>query len=118
MQDNGEIGRRKLDLNFDEDGSNQNKEEVRRKIEEISEQAGFKSRSAAKKEEPARLDRRSRTRTGRTYPFNTKIKPETYDRIVQLSDQMSQDEDRYVSLAEVLEQAIEKFDEQFVAKRD
>lgn len=110
MSDNDTIDRAKLNFTFD-DNHDEEEKEIRKKIESISEEAGFNSRSPLNKPktETHRVDRRTRTRTGRTYPFNTKIKPETYDDIVKISDQLSISEDRYVSLAEVIEKSIEKF---------
>ena len=105
--------RAKLDFSFDDELNNDEKTAISLKVEEISEQAGFKARVTPKITTDAvaadtpKLDRRARTRTGRTYPFNTKIKPETYDAIAALSDHMSQQEGRYVSLAEVIEKGIE-----------
>lgn len=104
--------RAKLDFSFDENHL-QEKEEISRKVEQISEQAGFSSRTKPKphtppeNREPIKLDRRTRTKTGRTYPFNTKIKPETYEKIVSLSDKMTEEQGRYVSLAEIIEKAVE-----------
>ena len=53
--------------------------------------------------------RRRRRPTGRTYPFNTKLKPETYNLICELSDEMSDEQGRPISMAEVLEQALALF---------
>jgi hypothetical protein len=115
MDNENTTERAKLDFSFDDTPTQAKKDEISRKVEEISEQAGFKSRVSPKSvpepevstNETARVDRRARTRTGRTYPFNTKIKPETYDVITAISDKMTQEEGRYVSLAEVIEKAIE-----------
>ena len=51
--------------------------------------------------------RRARARTGRTHAFNTRIKPETYQDICTLADEATQQEDRPVSLAEIIERGIE-----------
>ena len=118
MNDENTTERAKLYFSFDDTPKQAEKAEISRKVEEISQQAGFNSMVAPKlarepvkaPAEPARLDRRARTRTGRTYPFNTKIKPETYDAITELSDRMSKEEGRYVSLAEVIEKAVELLD--------
>jgi len=111
-----ESERAKLDFSFDTEENN--KEEVSQKIEEISQQAGFNARISTKPvdsndviSEPQKMDRRTRTRTGRTYAFNTKIKPEIYEKITSLSDQMSDEEGRYVSLAEIIERSIGALEE-------
>lgn len=79
------------------------------KIKEVSEKAGFPSREPAVKQvKPAKSWRaRTRPKTGRTYPFNTKIKPETYKLICELADTTSEREGRVVSMAEIIERAID-----------
>jgi hypothetical protein len=89
-----------------------------RKIEEIGEKAGFRARVAPpvarkldpskvapveKKAEVAAKPRRVRATTGRTYPFNTKIREATYDAICRLADEATAQEGRVVSLAEIVE---------------
>lgn len=83
-----------------------------RKIEEISEKAGFSARAAApargsappkKSVTAAPKKRRVRATTGRTYAFNTKIREETYDTICRLADEATKKEGRPVSLAEIVE---------------
>lgn len=86
-----------------------------KKLIAVSEAAGFSKREAAPKidspppgAKPTKpiVKQRKRRTTGRTYPFNTKIKPEAYEQLVNLSDQLSEDEGRPVSMAEVLERAL------------
>lgn len=110
-----ENGRAKLSLDFDDDLETETKEEVDRKIREISEESGFISTSPKPKKvsqpkkkinKKIKVDRRRRTKTGRTYPFNTKIKPETYDSICRLADNATEEEGRPVSLAEIIERSI------------
>lgn len=80
-------------------------------LRRVSREAGFVSRepgverAGEGRTEPLRT-RRSRRPTGRTHPFNTRLKPETYELICQLSDDLSAAEDRPVSMAEVLERAL------------
>ena len=116
MIENKVSDRAKLNFSFDEE-ENSKKEEVKKKIEEISVKAGFNSKSPIKinREETngvssEKIDRRARTRTGRTYAFNTKIKPETYQKIGYLSDKLSEEQGRYVSLAEIIERAIDQLE--------
>jgi hypothetical protein len=105
-------------LSFElEDEEPEAKQVFEQKIETISEKAGFARRQAPK---PARQEpkaqaaasaveerpRRQRARTGRTYPFNTRIRPDTYDTICRLADQATATEGRPVSLAEIIERAI------------
>ncbi len=76
-------------------------------LREVSSRAGFGARdNKAPEKSPSVPMRRARRATGRTYPFNTKLKPETYNLICNLSDEMSDEEDRPVSMAEVLERAL------------
>jgi|688.fasta_scaffold961754_2 hypothetical protein len=110
--------RAKLDFSFQDEESV--KEKIKEKIEKISLEAGFIARAnngvLDKKDkfenDSVKLDRRIRTKTGRTYPFNTKIKPEVYSQIVNLSDALSEREGRYVSLAEVIERAIHNYNDE------
>lgn len=89
-------------------------------LEEVSKAAGFsrqapinekkpksKPKATDKPEEKQTIEyTRRRRATGRTHPFNTKVRPETYDLICQFSDKFSDEEDRPVSMAEVLERAL------------
>ncbi|MAZ78127.1 MAG: hypothetical protein CMF39_05560 [Legionellaceae bacterium] len=91
------------------------------KLEAVSEAAGFTKRetapkivkpeTAAKPVEPKpatkpKVKQRKRRTTGRTYPFNTKIKPEAYQQLGDIADDLSEEEGRVVSMAEVLENAL------------
>ena len=100
--------RAKLNLNFDDDSSTPTRAEIDQKVKEISAEAGFVSKSPVLNQHTSR-PRRTRAKTGRTYPFNTKIKPETYDMICHLADTASEEEGRPVSLAEIIERAIAKY---------
>ncbi len=114
-----EAPRAKLDLNFGDDDAPviaPLKAEVQKKVQEISERSGFRATSPAIKRAPVERTReevaderpsRKRAKTGRTHPFNTKIKPETYDELCMLADKATQREGRPVSLAEILERAIQ-----------
>lgn len=102
--------RAKLSLDFDDDVIVEDRAEIDKKVREISEQAGFVSKSPVAKPTAALRPRRTRAKTGRTYPFNTKIKPETYDMICYLADTASEEEGRPVSLAEIIERAIDRYD--------
>lgn len=111
-------GRARLSFDFDEEDDTQGKAFIDRKVEEISHQAGFTARRApapsvsVREDEPSQLarPRRRRAKTGRTFPFNTKIKPEIYDQICALADQATTEEGRPVSLAEIIERAVEALD--------
>ncbi len=95
--------RARLSFDFEDEDDAEDKEQINRKIEEISEQAGFTSRRAPARSNgniagqgaeaitPVR-DRRRRAKTGRTFPFNTKIKPEVYDKICELADKATEEE--------------------------
>jgi hypothetical protein len=108
--------RAKLSLDFDdvEEGAPMSRPEIEQRVEQISEEVGFRSRSpltAPAKSEltlPEQPKRRTRIKTGRTYPFNTKIKPETYELICQLSDEATEAEQRPVSMAEIIERALDR----------
>ncbi|WP_282610997.1 hypothetical protein [Pelagibius sp. Alg239-R121] len=78
-------------------------------IKQASDQAGFPSRDPAPKRPRAKRVR-TRPKTGRTYPFNTKIKPETYDKICELADTATETEGRVVSMAEIIERAVHSLD--------
>ena len=113
--------RAKLNFSFKDASSQEVKDEISRKVEAISREVGFNARvtptptasdtTDTQQHALPRTDRRARTKTGRTYPFNTKIKPETYDTIAALSDRMTEREGRYVSLAEVIEKAVALLDD-------
>jgi hypothetical protein len=124
-----EAPRVKLNLDFGDDDTPSiapPKADVEKKIQEISERSGFRAMSApakrtgvtekAKKviEEDMRPSRK-RAKTGRTHPFNTKIKSITYDELCFLADSATQEEGRPVSLAEILERAVEALKIQRVA---
>ena len=95
-------------------------ETTHQKIQEISEKAGFNARAprrssvkpevANKPEVFPERRRGRRTKTGRTLSFNTKIKPETYEKIRSLSDKATEREGRPVSFAEIIERGIEKLE--------
>jgi hypothetical protein len=113
--------RAKLSFELEEEDSAASKEAIDRKIQEISKQSGFTARTStgapADKLAPApkqagtieERPRRHRAKTGRTYPFNTKIKPETYEKICTLADTATDREGRPVSLAEIIERALESY---------
>lgn len=120
MSEDTTTERAKLNFAFEDTSSQEVKDEINRKVEAISREVGFNARVApsatvsdkteTQQHAIPRTDRRARTKTGRTYPFNTKIKPETYDTIAALSDRMTEQEGRYVSLAEVIEKAVALLD--------
>lgn len=114
-----------FDIGDDENSKPSQKEVITQKVHEISEQSGFKAISAprpsAEKTAPAarknsqptaRGDRRRRAKSGRTYPFNTKIKQETYDDICSLADAATAQEKRPVSLAEIIERGVDALKKQ------
>jgi len=116
-KENAKITRQKLsfDLGDDEDDVFEpSPEEIKAKAKKISKKAGFTATSPKKvvnkntqEKAPVVPIRRTRARTGRTHAFNTRIKPETYNDICMLADQATVDEDRPVSLAEIIERGIE-----------
>jgi hypothetical protein len=110
-------------LSFDlEDETETSPEATHRKIEEISEKSGFTARAQkraptkaaapapAESDDSYRRPRRHRGKTGRTFPFNTKIKPQTYDKICDLADKASEREGRPISFAEIIERAIDSLE--------
>ncbi|HEY5792230.1 MAG TPA: hypothetical protein VIS74_02965 [Chthoniobacterales bacterium] len=117
-------GRAKLNFELEEDDPEVSKETVERKIQEISKKSGFTARAStgAPGEKPLPVlkkaaaieerPRRRRAKTGRTYPFTTKIKPETYAKICTMADEATDREGRPVSLAEIIERALESLAEQ------
>ncbi len=109
-----------FDLRDDEDAKLSEKEAITQTVREISEKSGFKATAtpSASPEKPpgparknsqssARGDRRRRAKSGRTYPFNTKIKEETYNDICSLADAATARENRPVSLAEIIERSVD-----------
>ena len=119
-------GRQRLSFDFDDDTELLDKEEVKRKIEDISEKAGFVSRAPKKREidaqtqvsntENAVRQRGFRARTGRTFSFGTKLREETYLKICALSDKASEDERRPVTIAEILERSIELLEKKMLSE--
>jgi hypothetical protein len=112
-------GRARLDFELGDDEPSISPEITDEKIREISEKAGFNAggprRSSVKSEiaKPEVLPERRRgrrTKTGRTLSFNTKIRPETYEKIRSLSDKATEREGRPVSFAEIIERGIEKLE--------
>lgn len=111
--------RAKLNLNFDapEEGVPMSRPEIEKRVRQISEEVGFTSRiskvesTQSEIARPSEPKRRTRIKTGRTYPFNTKIKPETYELICQLSDEATEREQRPVSMAEIIERSLDVFKE-------
>lgn len=88
------------------------------KIEQLSVDSGFGARAKPKTTEqpPAKTTRATkpatakpkdrRRRSGRTHPFNTKIKPEAHQQLVEIADRLSDQEGRVVTMAEVIEKAL------------
>lgn len=128
--------RQKLNFDFDEEPAVETKEELQRKIEDISERSGFNARApqarqavspkpvaapaTPKKAEPAAAlvpakQRRRRAKTGRTFPFATKLREDTYDKICALADFASEKEGRPVTLAEVIERGMDVLEKQMKA---
>ena len=126
VQDAVQEDRAKLSFDFDDDDVAEAKEQFSRKVEEISEEAGFTARRLPSRNTRTKEDggqdsaksarkRRHRAKTGRTYPFNTKIKEETYDQICRLADLATEKEGRPVSLAETIERAVDALEAQQAA---
>jgi hypothetical protein len=115
-------GRARLDFDLGDDEPVISPETTHQKIQEISEKAGFNARAPRRssvKPEVADIDkpevlperrRGRRIKTGRTLSFNTKIRPETYEKIRSLSDKATEKEGRPVSFAEIIERGIEKLE--------
>jgi hypothetical protein len=113
-------GRARLDFDLGDDEPVISPETTHQKIQEISEKAGFnaraprrssvKSEAAHKPEVLPERRRGRRTKTGRTLSFNTKIRPETYEKIRSLSDKATEKEGRPVSFAEIIERGIAKLE--------
>src|SRR5690242_590977 len=103
-QNTAQEGRARLSFDPEDDEPENSPEATHRKIHEISDKAGFIARAPrrvpAKDVVPAitapdvdeERPRRRRAKTGRTYPFNTKIRPETYDKICSLADEATEKE--------------------------
>lgn len=128
MATNNQVPEARARLSFDleEDDLSQpsveaSKEAVEKKVQEISKKSGFTA-TVAPKAAPAPVvvppvadlqtagdfkKIRRRAKTGRTYPFNTKLKEETYETICTLADNFTEKEGRPVSLAEVIERGME-----------
>lgn len=118
--------RARLSFDLDEDdfsppAAEPSKEVVEKKVQEISKKSGFTATVGPKEvlapiivppvavmqTTPDFKKIRRRAKTGRTYPFNTKLKEETYEAICMLADSLTEKEGRPVSLAEVIERSIE-----------
>lgn len=129
MDNNTQAPETRARLSFDLDDEDvssspiaQEKEMVVRKVQEISRKSGFTATVAPRAEpEPiivpaAAIDMtvndglkktRRRAKTGRTYPFNTKLREATYEDICMLADKASEKEGRPVSLAEIIERGMD-----------
>lgn len=106
--------RQKLSFDFD-DSPPELEQNIHQKIEEISERAGFKTRSPQYKPQDKPLtiandkliQRRHRRKTGRTLPFSTKLREDTYNKICLMADVATENENRPVTLSEILERSID-----------
>jgi hypothetical protein len=106
--------RQKLSFDFDDDQPEVD-QNIHQKIEEISERVGFKSRSPQYKPREQSLivandkpiQRRHRRKTGRTLPFSTKMREDTYAKICFMADIATENEGRPVTLSEILERSID-----------
>ncbi len=83
------------------------------KVKEVTKKAGFLTKSPIAKEQvntPAVATEvrqaRKRHSTGRTVGFNTKLRPDTFEKINAFSDQFTGEEGRPVGQAEVIERAM------------
>lgn len=116
------IERAKLNFDLDDDDAPVvaplPREVVTQKIEEVSQKSGFVTKSpktggqpvgavSVPDAMPSSRNGRKRASTGRTMPFNTRMRPERYDEICQLSDRFTAEEGRPVGMAEVLERALD-----------
>jgi len=110
-----------LNFSFPEDEPELTREAKQEKLREINEKGGWNratrrapaNSEAAVSPKPAAQQKRTRRRrqkTGRTFPFSTKIKEETYDTILSLADKATEKEHRPVSLAEIIERAVENLE--------
>ena len=130
VQNTADEGRARLSFEIEDDEPEMSKEVTRQKIKQISEQSGWNARAPrelpAKDAVPAEKGpetlkehrhRGRRTKTGRTFPFNTKIKPETYDQIRSLADEATDKEGRPVSFAEIIERALDRLQSEGKAGR-
>lgn len=77
-------------------------------VRSAAEASGFTSREPRRTKKPT-VQKHRRPRTGRDYPFNTKIKPQCYELLSRLSYELTEEEGRVVSMAEVLERALDEF---------
>lgn len=123
MSENLEATEERARLSFDLDDELENEETIHERVQKISTESGFLARAAqissdikppqasAKPEASPPPARRARYKTGRTYPFNTRIKPETYEAICNLADSATENEGRPVSMAEIIERAIDLLQE-------
>jgi len=103
-------GRAKLSFDLDEDDSSS--ESIDHKIQQISKKSGFTARAVPTEDlGPIQKRARHRAKTGRTYPFNTKVRPETYEKICALADAATIREGRPISLAEIIERALKSLEE-------
>ena len=83
------------------------------KVKEVTKKAGFLTKRPMAKEQvktPAVATEvrqaRKRHSTGRTVGFNTKLRPDTFEKINAFSDQFTGEEGRPVGQAEVIERAM------------
>lgn len=88
------------------------------KVKEVTKKAGFLAKSPMAREQvntpaatPEVRHTRKRHSTGRTMSFNTKLRPDTYEKINDFSDHFSAEEGRPVGQAEVIERAMAALEE-------
>ncbi|PZQ43545.1 MAG: hypothetical protein DI551_11940 [Micavibrio aeruginosavorus] len=88
------------------------------KVKEVTKKAGFLAKSPMAKEQvntpapvPEVRQGRKRHSTGRTVGFNTKLRPDTFEKINAFSDQFTGEEGRPVGQAEVIERAMAALEE-------
>jgi len=90
------------------------REELHATIESIGHETGFAARSPTRPSSSSHAPasavrtrrRRARAKTGRTFPFSTKLRETSYDMICGLSEHFTAGEGRPVSLAEVIERSL------------
>jgi len=115
--------RAKLSFGLDDEEPEQlSRSEHVKKVEEVAKKSGFLTKSPMAKEQvnapapmiaplsDARTGRKRHT-TGRTQPFNTKLRTETLDKINAFSDQFTEQDGRPVGQAEVIERALAALEE-------
>ncbi len=115
--------RAKLSFGLDDEEPEQlSRSEHVKKVEEVAKKSGFLTKSPMAKEQmntpapilsplsDARTGRKRHT-TGRTRPFNTKLRDETFDKINAFSDQFTEQDGRPVGQAEVIERALAALEE-------